>query len=172
MSVTWIGTTIIDIALELELKSSVAQEHQTSKGSLGEPRISVLRCLAKSRHLDNIISGVERIACKRVITKLHVSVTGRDILVDDGEFFAVTVCPITALLRLRSRLLSAIAPGLEDSRGKWTADAPWFRAQPVFIPEFVRERILPFSCAISRACVYELDDSRAVARRVLWSGPT
>jgi len=164
MAVTRIGTIIIDIAFDLRPNGVFSNRPVT----LGEPRISLCRGLTHTRHVENIAGATERILPRKVLDKVRLSIVARDIIIGADRFFATAPQPISPLIRLRRRILDAIVPALEAGGAGSTCDEPWFRSQPIFVPEFMREPFAAFDAEISSVCIYELSPSGSRAERALW----
>lgn len=169
-SVTHIRTTLIDVALEPATGRAFNRVQWPSDG-LGEPRISLLRCLARADYLDNVLGATERTLSTKALSGLMISIAVRKIVLEDKVFFALSVPPSSALLRLRTRLSRAIAPGLADGDDLRDPHAIWIPTQPVFVPEFLAHRISPFVVRTAAVSVYGLDYPRYTATKLLRRWP-
>jgi len=152
-TVARIRTTLIDVALNPELGQAVRP--QLSSDNPGEPRISLLRCLARTDYLANVLGAAERAMPKKALSGLTVLVFARHVALGDNRFFALTVQPNAALVRLRARVSRAIAPGLAS--GDDLSDPIWLPSQPIYVPELTSKLIPPFIVRVGSAAIYSLD---------------
>lgn len=115
MSVTHLpkwDVTAIEIALDLEIVRFSDQSHLVFSGP-AEPRICLVAGFALTSQLKRIISAVDRAVPERPPSRLRV--TWSPTRSEAPVPATITVQPMRALLRLQSKLVQAIEPGLAQS---------------------------------------------------------
>jgi hypothetical protein len=135
--------TAIEIALDLATPRTSDSSTLAFNGP-AEPRICLVAAFALTSHLKRIVAAVDRAMPARAPSGLRI-VHPMARRADGAAPTTVSIQPTPALLRLQSRLVRAIEPGLahsEDSvavRGTGDMDEAAVR----FIREFIPCRSLP-----------------------------
>ena len=106
--------TAIEIALDLEMLRFSEPARLVFSGP-AEPRICLVAAFASTSQLKRIVAAVDRVMPARLPPGLLVAppLARSERSAPSGP---ITIQPMPALLRLQSRLIRAIEPGLTDSR--------------------------------------------------------
>jgi hypothetical protein len=187
MTVTYLrrrGLTAIEIALDLETPQL------SDRSSLGfadshQPRICLVAGFALSAQLERIIAAVERARPTRLPSRLRAAPSrSRG---EGREEHAVAVQQMLTLMRLQSRLVRAIAPGLvhderqiahvgapelDERAGSFIRDFISSKAIPTFEPAYVAATFAATQMSASGITIYELGRQgtpQSVIRR--WTYP-
>ena len=153
MSVTDLQTrdvTPIEIALDLEMPRLLDPSHLFFSGP-SEPRICLVAGFALTSHLKRIVAAVGRAVPARMPSGVEIS-SARSRSPTLPEATVVTIQPMLALLRLQSKLVRAIEPGLAHEVASFRARRDMEEIASQFIGEFIARKTLPTfepSCAFS-----------------------
>ena len=143
MSVTplqkW-DVTAIELALDLELPRFVDSSRCVFSGP-AEPRICLVAGFALTSHLKRVIAAVDRAVPVRPPSRLRLSpATTRSAT---RFSIAISIQPMLALLRLQSKLIRAIEPGLVQDAVSHSAGRRMEEAAARFVGDFISEKTLP-----------------------------
>ena len=144
MSVTHLpkwDVTAIEIALDLEKPRSFDQSRFVFSGR-GEPRICLVAGFALTSQLKRIVAAVDRVAPARAPSRLRIAPAVARSAVPS---FAATVSvqPMLALLRLQSKLIRAIEPGLAHEGVSLRTRPAMDDGAARFIGDFISQKTLP-----------------------------
>ncbi|MGB7047709.1 MAG: hypothetical protein WBD57_05260 [Candidatus Cybelea sp.] len=137
--------TAIEIALDLEMPRFVDPTRFVFSGP-AEPRICLVAGFALTSHLKRIVAALDRAVPTRPPSRLRITpAMVRSAPLPSGIPFAIQ--PMLALLRLQSKLIRAIEPGLahegasihtrrtmEDGPGRFVGDFISRATLPTFEP--------------------------------------
>ena len=130
--------TAIEIALDLEtLRSSSASGHFFS--GYAEPRICLVAAFALTPQLKRIVAAVDRALPARLPPTLRIVPSPMRAAVSSAAI-TISILPLPALIRIQSRLIRAIQPGLADPQAR--AD-DMDEAITHYIREFIPSNALP-----------------------------
>jgi hypothetical protein len=144
MSVTHLrkwDVTAIEIALDLEITRFSAQSSFVFSGP-AEPRICLVAGFALTSQLKRIISAVDRAVPERPPARLRIAHSTTRSATTTG---ALSVQPMPVLLRLQTKLLRAIEPGLAqgDSVASLAAVRELDEVGTNFVRNFISDKVLP-----------------------------
>jgi hypothetical protein len=153
MSVThfkkW-DVTAIEIALDLEIPRFVDPSRFLFSGP-AEPRICLVAAYALTSQLKRIVAAVDRAMPPRPTSALRIS-PGAARSPTAPAAAGVSIQPMYALLRLQSKLIRAIEPGLADGEVTVRTRRGVDNAAARFIGGFIIHKTLPTfepPCALS-----------------------
>lgn len=130
----------IEIALDLEIPRISDRSRFVFSGP-AEPRIRLVVCFALTSQLKRIVTAVDRAAPARPPSGLRISSTERRSM--PPPVATMSIQPTVALVRLQSRLIRAIEPGLAhdalSSRVRRTMEESTIR----FVSDFIPHKALP-----------------------------
>jgi hypothetical protein len=143
MSVTplqkW-DVTAIELALDLEIPRFVDPSRCVFSGP-AEPRICLVAGFALTSQLKRVIAAVDRAVPVRPPARLRLRpATTRS---ETPSSAAVSIQPMLPLLRLQSKLIRAIEPGLVQDAGSLNAGRRMEEAAARFVGEFISQKTLP-----------------------------
>jgi hypothetical protein len=144
MSVThfkkW-DVTAIEIALDLEIARLVDHSRAVFSGP-AEPRICLVSGFAITSQLKRIIAAVDRAAPPRLPSGLRlVPVTLRSPAAPAAP--TISVQPMLSLLRLQSKLIRAIEPGLAHDMVSLRTTRDMDESAATFVDDFISRKMLP-----------------------------
>ena len=151
--------TFIEIALDLDPDPCLlTRDSIRCSDTMGEPRVSLLRCFALTRHLRCVLGAVGRAIPARSLRNLRIGALLPQGANDDTNGARVELQPAMQLVRLQSIAARAIEPGVIFAEPSPNA---------VLLPR-PHVACLPFSSGVRGVSVYQLDGAR-VPRTVLRS---
>ena len=145
MSLVHLGhwdVTAIELALDLETPRLSNSPELVFSGP-AEPRVCLVAAFALTSHLKRIAAAVGRAAPPHAPSRLQLAPARRRS--ESPAFAAISIQPMLALLRLQSRLIRAIEPGLAHDRSLLSLrrghdmDA----AAVHFVEDFIPSRMIP-----------------------------
>jgi hypothetical protein len=144
MSVTHLrkwDVTAIEIALDLEIVRFSDQAQLVFSGP-AEPRICLVAGFALTSQLKRIISAVDRTVPERPPARLRIAHSQTRSATTTA---ALSVQPMPVLMRLQTKLLRAIEPGLAqgDSVASTAAVRELDEAGTNFVRNFIADKVLP-----------------------------
>ena len=174
--------TAIEIALEMDGPQFGGTLTSQFSG-FAEPRISLVVCFARTALVGHIGSAVSRVVSDRPAPGLIISPCQPDA---KGEPpYALCVSPMIGLVRLQSKIIRAIAPGIVDSETIEAADvaddidelaAAYIReflpigGLPVLVPASANEHFMPTPIIASGVAMYRLGQHATPQSRLAhWS---
>ena len=144
MSVThfkkW-DVTAIEIALDLEIPRFVDPSRFIFSGP-AEPRICLVAAFALTSQLERIVAAVNRAMPPRLTSALRIS-PGAARSPTTPAAAGVSIQPMHALLRLQSKLIRAIEPGLADGAVPLRMGHAMDSFAARFIGDFIPRKTLP-----------------------------
>jgi len=144
MSVTYLqkwDVTAIEIALDLEIPSFVDASRFNFSGP-AEPRICLVAGFALTSQLKRIFAAVDRAMPPRPTSGLRISPTV--VRSTTAPLAAgVSIQPMNALLRLQSKLVRAIEPGLADGAAALRMGGGVDSSAARFVGDFIIRKTLP-----------------------------
>ena len=144
MSVTHLqkwDVTGIEIALDLEMPHFVDQTRFVFSGP-AEPRICLVAGFALTSQLKRIIAAVDRAVPARLPSRLRMTPAMARSAVP-APTVAFSVQPMLALLRLQSKLIRAIEPGLAHDGVSLRMKRAMEDSPARFIGDFISRETLP-----------------------------
>jgi hypothetical protein len=177
--------TAIEIALEL--KGPQLGEILTSQFTgFAEPRISLVVCFALTPLLGHIGTAVARFVSDRLAPGLIISPCKPE--ANSEPPYAICVSPMIGLVRLQSKIVRAIAPGIVDAETIEPAEisrdvdelaAAYIReflpigGLPVLVPATSNEHFMPTPIIASGVSMYRLGQHATPQSRIAtWSYAT
>jgi hypothetical protein len=144
MSVTHLkkwDVTAIEIALDLEIARLIDPSRAVFSGP-AEPRICLVSGFAVTSQLKRIIAAVDRAAPPRPPSGLRlVPVAVRSPARPTAP--AIAVQPMLSLLRLQSKLIRAIEPGLAHDTVSSRTTRDMDESAATFVDDFISRKMLP-----------------------------
>lgn len=146
MSVTplpaW-DVTAIEIALALEIPRFADPSCLVFSGP-AEPRICLVAGFAVSAQLKRIVAAVERTIPARLPSRLRI-VPASSRAIGNALSVTISIQPMLSLMRLQSRLIRAIEPGLAHNEGHISSRqlSELGESTAHFIWNFVANKTLP-----------------------------
>jgi hypothetical protein len=135
--------TPIEIALDLEMPQSFDPTRFGFSGP-AEPRICLVAAFAITPQLKRIVTAVDRAAPSRLPSALRVA-PAKLRSPTKSSSRAISIQPMLALIRLQSRLIRAIDPGLagDGVRMSFEKSSEMDEAAAHFVGEFIPSKTLP-----------------------------
>ncbi len=143
MSVTDLQTrdvTAIEIALDLEMPRLLDPPQFFFSGP-SEPRICLVTGFALTSHLKRIVAAVGRAVPARMPSGFQISSARSRSPTPPAT--VVTIQPMLALLRLQSKLIRAIEPGLANELVSFRTRRDMEETAAQFIGNFISSKALP-----------------------------
>jgi hypothetical protein len=143
MSVTHLqkwDITAIEIALDLQTQRFFDSSRFVFSGP-AEPRICLVACFALTSHLKRIVAAIERAVPARLPSGLRILPTKARS--DPSVAVAASLQPMHALLRLQSKLVRAIEPGLAHDVFSLGMRHEMDEASTRFVGDFISHKTLP-----------------------------
>lgn len=160
MSVTHLpkwDVTAIEIALDLEAPRSLDPLRFAFSGR-AEPRICLVAAFALTLQLKRIVAAVDRVVPARLPSRLQIAPAAtRSAVAAVGA--TISLQPMFALLRLQSKLIRAIEPGLAHEGVSYRMKRAMENGPARFIGDFITRETLPTfepPCAVAGFEVTEL----------------
>jgi hypothetical protein len=155
MTTKQLALTAIDIALDPDRDTFGALSLDLD--ALGEPRISLVRCLALTEHLESVFGAVERAVPAKSLRGLVISVTGREIVVNGKRSIALLVEPTLKLSRIRARIMKAIKPGIITfDASPSVGDFMSSHIGPLLLADLSSRRLPPLTFGVQSVSIYEV----------------
>ncbi len=133
--------TAIEIALDLEIPRFV-DPSRFNFSEPAEPRICLVAAFALTSHLKRIVAAVDRTRPARPLSGVKISpAVARSATAPVSA--SVSIQPMNALLRLQSKLIRAIEPGLADGIVPLRMRHGMGTTAARFIGDFVLRKTLP-----------------------------
>lgn len=161
--------TPIEIAIDLEAPRQSDPAGIPFSGA-AEPRVCLVAAFALTSHLKRIAAAVERAIPQRPPAGLHLSPSPSRSAAK-AEAVAISVRPMPPLVRLQSKLLRAIEPGLAhvdlatttgvvremgESAAAYIRDFVPTKALPAFEPAFAARGFAPIDIKPTSISIYRL----------------
>lgn len=160
--------TAIEIALDLEMPRFVDPTRFVFSGP-AEPRICLVAAFALTSHLKRIVAALDRAVPVRPPSRLRITpAMARSALPPLAVPFAIQ--PMLSLLRLQSKLIRAIEPGLahegaslhtrramEDGPGRFIGDFISRETLPTFEPSYAVADFDAAELTATGITIYRLD---------------
>jgi len=168
--------TAIDVALDVD--STKLATIAPFKGRLGEPRISLVRCVVFTRHLGSVASATSRIISKGCLEKVQIPIFGRTEGRQEEALVTIVAQGTGELFELQRKILRAIEPGTVSNPTPAIKRSAIADQSVIFIPSAKVHAFAPFVAGIVGASIYEAADSHlgrsrsrsgSLARKVLWT---
>jgi hypothetical protein len=166
-----VAMTTIVVSLDPEGTASLHSRRASPQRGNGL-HVSLLRCVALTRHLGSILAAVERAAqgselggLTLTINRYRVSVNGdpSEVMALEGE---------AKLARLRSRLVKAIEPGIVAlDAAPSICDFRSRSIGPTMVPEFGGHRVGSTTIRLRNVSVFEIDGETYQPRKLLRRWP-
>jgi hypothetical protein len=146
VSITYLppwDTTAIEIALDVKPPRFAEWSSFTFSG-VAEPRVCLVAGFALTSHLKHIVSAVDRALPKRLPSTLRIAPV-RTRSPDRSARCAISVQPMLPLLRLQSKVIRAIEPGLtnDDVQNAFRNLHYMDEVTAHYIRDFVSSKIMP-----------------------------
>lgn len=132
--------TPIEIALDLETHRVSDLSRSVFSGP-AQPRICLVACFVLSPQLKRIVAAVDRAVPARLPSGLRIApATVRS---DPSAAAGISLQPMLALLRLQSKLVRAIEPGLANDVISLRMRRDMDEATTRFVGDFISRKTLP-----------------------------
>jgi hypothetical protein len=132
--------TAVEIALDLKTQR-VSDLPRSVFSGLAQPRICLVACFVLSPQLKRIVAAVDRAVPARLPSGLRIApATARSA---PSAAAAVSLQPMLALLRLQSKLVRAIEPGLANDLISLRTRRDMDEATTRFVGDFISGKSLP-----------------------------
>ena len=132
--------TAIEIALDLETQRVSDLSRSVFSGP-AQPRICLVACFVLSPQLKRIVAAIDRAVPARLPSGLRIApATARS---TPSVAAAVSLQPMLALLRLQSKLVRAIEPGLANDVISLRMTHNMDEATTRFVGDFISSKTLP-----------------------------
>ena len=133
--------TAIEVALDLEIPRLPHLSELVFSGP-AEPRICLVAAFALTSHLKRIAAAVGRAVPARAPSRLRIAPARARTASSTTN--AISIQPMLALLRLQSRLVHTIEPGLAHDRSMlWRTSQNMDEAAAHFVQDFIPGEAVP-----------------------------
>ena len=132
--------TAIEIALDLEAQRVFDLSRFAFSGP-AQPRICLVACFALTTQLKRIVAAVHRAVPARLPSRLRIAPAAARS--DPSAAAGVSLQPMLALLRLQSKLVRAIEPGLANDVISLRMRRDMDEATTRFVGDFISRKTLP-----------------------------
>jgi hypothetical protein len=132
--------TALEVALDLEMPRFVDPSRFAFSGP-AEPRICLVASFVLTSQLKHVLAAIDRVIPARPISGLRIRPAAARS--PTAPAAPIAIQPMSALLRLQSKLIHAIEPGLANDGASGRAQRSMDDAAAQFIGDFISHKALP-----------------------------
>lgn len=160
--------TAIEIALDLEVPP-LSDPASFDFAGRAEPRICLIAAFALTSQLKRIVAAIDRSLPPRLPHTLRVAPPRTRGSGGGAAAGAISIRPMPALIRIQSRLIRAITPGLagtdarardmDERTSRYIGEFISSGALPTFEPPHISVDVAPIDLVVLGITIYRLDGS-------------